>query len=376
MFFLFVNATQTGAGGKVNPVVAFGGRVLTTWLMIKGLDISIAALGADLARRIDGFGRLLEVDKFATGQSNPTYRLRTDRGQFVLRAKPPGDLLASAHMVEREYRVMRALSDSAVAVPRMYCLVAAEDSPFGRAFFVMGFVEGRIFWDPALPDCPPPQRAAIYDAMNRQLAALHQIDPAAVGLADFGKPGNYFARQSGRWAGQYQASALKPDPNMLWLIDWISANLPPDDGNVALVHGDFRLDNMMFAPDGPEIIALLDWELSTLGHPLADLAYQCMQWRLPHDGGMRGLGGLDRAALGLPDEAGYVAAYAARRGLQGIENWPFYLVFSFFRLAAILEGVVRRAHDGNASNPQTAQSYAMAIPVLAQMATDIARKGA
>ncbi len=344
--------------------------------MIKGLDIALEALGKDLAGRIEGFGRLQAVEKFGTGQSNPTYRLRTDRGQFVLRAKPPGELLASAHMVEREYRVMQALAGSAVAVPPMYCMVDAADSPVGRSFFVMGYLEGRIFWDPALPESSPQERGAIYDAMNRTLADLHQIDPAAVGLADFGKPGNYFARQSSRWAGQYQASALAPDANMLWLIDWLADNLPDDDGEIALVHGDFRLDNMMFAPGRAEIIALLDWELSTLGHPLADLAYQCMQWRLPYDGGMRGLGGLDRAALGLPGEAEYVAAYAQRRGLQGIDNWPFYLVFSFFRLAAILEGVVRRAHDGNASNPQTARSYAKAIPVLAQMATDIARKGA
>lgn len=367
---------EAGAEGKVNRAVAFRGQALTTYFMIKGLDISVEALGADLARRIDGFGKLQEARKFGTGQSNPTYKLTTDQGTYVLRAKPAGKLLASAHMVEREYRVMAALAGGPVPVPRMACLADADESPFGRSFFVMSYLEGRIFWDPALPEVPASERTKIYEAMNRVLADLHGVDPNAIGLGDFGKPGNYFERQSNRWASQYKASALRPDPTMLWLIDWLADNLPEDDGAAGLVHGDFRLDNMIFAPDRPEVIALLDWELSTLGHPFADLAYQCMQWRLPHQGGMSGLGGLDRAALGLPQEEDYVASYLSRRGLQQIENWSFYLVFSFFRLAAILEGVVRRAHDGNASNPETARRYAKAIPVLAEMADNIARKGA
>jgi aminoglycoside phosphotransferase (APT) family kinase protein len=291
----------------------------------------------------------------------------------VLRAKPPGPLLKSAHQVEREYRVMAALASTEVPVPRVLALAEDAESPIGRAFFVMEHLDGRIFWDPALPGLDPTERAAVYDAMNATLAALHSVDVAAVGLSDFGRPGNYFARQTDRWMRQYRASAPAPNPDMERLMGWLPGHVPPDDGQVALVHGDFRLDNIIFAPDAPRVIALLDWELSTLGHPLADLAYQCMQWRLPHDGGMRGLGGLDRAALGLPSEEAYVARYCARRGLEGIGDWPFFLAFSFFRLAAILEGVVRRAHDGNASNPETARLYATAIPVLARMGCEAVR---
>lgn len=330
----------------------------------------IAPLGAYLESRVTGFRGLQEVTKFGTGQSNPTYLLRARSGTYVLRAKPPGKLLKSAHQVDREFRVMAALAGGAVPVPEMFHL-AGEDNPAGRMFFVMEYKEGRIFWDPALPELSPESRGAIYDAMNATLAALHDVDTDAVGLADFGRPGNYFARQTDRWIKQYRASVLEPVPAMDRLIDWLGANMPEDDGQVALVHGDYRLDNMIFAPDAPRVIALLDWELATLGHPLADLAYQCMQWRLPHDAGMRGLGGLDRAALGIPEEADYVAAYCQRRGISGIANWEFCLAFCFFRLAAILQGVVRRAHDGNASNPERARQMAQAIPVLANMANEL-----
>jgi len=316
---------------------------------------------------------LREVVKFDTGQSNPTYRLRADSGDYVLRAKPPGTLLRSAHMVEREYRVMAALAGSAVPVPQMFSLCAAENSPFGRAFFVMEFLEGRIFWDPALKCLPKADRSPIYDAMNETLAALHSVNVQAVGLGDFGKPGNYFARQLERWSKQYLAAARDPRDDLLAVMDWLGANLPPDDGQATLVHGDFRLDNMVFHPERAEVVGLLDWELSTLGHPLADLAYQCAQWRMSHSGALRGLGGCDRAALGLPSEAEYVAAYCARRGLDGIANWRFYLVFSLFRFAAILAGVARRADDGNASNPAMARRYAMVIPELAQMAVAMMR---
>ncbi len=336
--------------------------------MSAGLGISTDALGAWLEPRIAGFGGLREMRKFPSGQSNPTYLLKADSGRYVLRAKPPGKLLKSAHMVEREYRVMAALAATEVPVPQVYCLAEDAQSPIGRAFFVMEFLDGRIFWDPALPELDRDARAGIYDAMNRALAALHAVDPAAVGLADFGKPGSYFARQTTRWAGQYRASAEAPRPQMEALIDWLERQMPADDGQVALVHGDFRLDNMVMAADAPRVIGVLDWELSTLGHPLADLAYQCMQWRLPHEGGMRGLGGLDRAAIGLPDERAYVQAYCARRGIGFPSNWPFYLAFSFFRLAAILEGVVARARAGNASNPEKARAYAGAIPVLLDLA--------
>ncbi len=328
------------------------------------------ALSAYLTAHVDGFSDLKSAEKFGTGQSNPTYHLKAGSGEYVLRAKPPGELLKSAHQVDREYRVMHALKRSNVPVPRMFHL-ADENNPLGRMFFVMEFLEGRIFWDPALPELEKAERAPIYDEMNKTLAALHSVDVDAVGLSEFGRPGSYFERQTNRWIKQYQASVLEPNSDMDQLMEWLLAEMPADDGTAALVHGDYRLDNMVFAPDRPELIAVLDWELSTLGHPLADLAYQCMQWRLPYAAGMRGLGGLDRTAIGLPQEAQYVASYCQNRGIPNIENWNFYLAFSFFRLAAILQGVVRRAHDGNASNPTRAREMAQAIPVLASMANDL-----
>ncbi len=343
--------------------------------MIEGLDIAEDVLADWLESHVPGFSGLRSVEKFATGQSNPTYRLRAASGDYVLRAKPPGKLLKSAHMVEREYRVMRALAASEVPVPQVLALAGDEASPIGRAFFVMAHVEGRIFWDPALPGLAADERGAIYDAMNETLAALHSVDVAAAGLSDFGRPGNYFARQVERWSKQYLAAARAPRDDLLAVMRWLAENMPEDDGEAALVHGDFRLDNMIFHPGRAQVVALLDWELSTLGHPLADLAYQCAQWRMSHAGVLRGLGGCDRAALGLPTEEDYVAAYCARRGLERIENWRFYLAFSLFRFAAILEGVVRRAADGNASNPETARAYGRAIPELAEMAADLARGG-
>ena len=339
--------------------------------MINGLDISVAQLDAYLSENLDGFSGLRTAKKFAAGQSNPTYLLGASSGQYVLRAKPAGKLLKSAHMVEREYQVLTALAGSNVPVPKVYHLASEETSPIKRAFFIMEFLDGRIFWDPALPEVSVPERADIYDAMNAALAALHDIDPASVGLENYGAPGNYFARQLERWSGQYRASVDGERPEMERLIHWLEQNLPADDGQVALVHGDFRLDNMVFAPDRGEVIGVLDWELSTLGHPMADLAYQCMQWRLPYEAGMRGLGGLDRTELGLPSEAQYVAKYCARRGIEHPENWTFYLAFAFFRLAAILEGVVSRARRGNASNPEKARAFASAIPILVHLALDV-----
>ncbi|MDX8347788.1 phosphotransferase [Cognatiyoonia sp. IB215446] len=340
-----------------------------------GIGVSHAALEAYLSDVIPEFETLHSVTKFGTGQSNPTYRLEAASGAYVLRSKPPGKLLPSAHAVDREFRVMQALAGTDVPVPEVLHLAAPQTSPSRRAFFVMRYLPGRIFWDPALPDLQAEERTAIYDAMNAALAALHDVDVDAVGLSDFGKPGNYFARQLDRWSKQYLASVDAPSDAMVEIIDWLGAQMPPDDGAVSLVHGDWRLDNMIFAPHAPEIAGVLDWELSTLGHPMADLAYQCMQWRLPNQGDMRGLAGIDRADFGLPSEADYIADYARRRGLAGIDHWPFYLVFAFFRLAAILAGVAARAAAGNASNPQMARKYGAAVPALAAMAMIVIQEG-
>ena len=307
------------------------------------------------------------MEKVDGGQSNPTYRLRHARGSAVLRKKPPGALLKSAHAIEREYRVMKALAGSDVPVPRMHVL-CDDASVIGTPFFVMDYVEGRIFWDPALPGLSKQDRAAVYDEMNRVLAALHGIDPDAAGLGDFGRPGNYFARQLARWTEQYRASETRVLPDMNALIAWLEKALPPDDGRSSLVHGDYRIDNMIFDMASPRLLAVLDWELSTIGHPFADLAYQCMQWRLPNGGTMRGLAGTDRQALGIPTEAAYVARYEERTGADVRRHWTFYLAFSFFRLAAILQGVLKRALSGNASNPEKGLRMGERVPLLASMA--------
>ncbi|MBN9218721.1 MAG: phosphotransferase family protein [Mesorhizobium sp.] len=333
-----------------------------------------AALAPYLEAQIPGFSRLEAIEKFKSGQSNPTYLVTAASGRYVLRAKPPGQLLKSAHQVDREFTVMKALAGTAVPVPRMLHL-SAEASPIGRMFYVMDFVEGRIFWDPALPEARGnDERTAIYDAMNGTLAALHDVDVAAVGLGDFGRPGNYFERQLARWTSQYRASETGAIADMDRLIAWLETHVPADDGLVSLVHGDYRLDNLIFAPDRPQVLAVLDWELSTSGHPFADIAYQCMQWRLPHASGFRGLGGVDRQALGLPSEEDYVAAYCRRRGLAGIGNWTFFLAFSFFRLAAICQGVYKRALDGNASNPEKAKTYGEAVKLLSHLAAGLIDK--
>ena len=332
-----------------------------------GAALSLSELDAWLSTHVDGFNRLLEMNKFSGGQSNPTYLLVADSGRYVLRRKPSGQLLKSAHAIEREFKVMRALAGRGVPVPRMLAF-CEDEAVIGTSFFVMQHVGGRILWDPALPGMSRQDRAAIYDAMNETLAALHMVDVAEAGLTDFGRPGDYFGRQLRRWTEQYRASETGSLPAMDALIAWLGAALPEDDGRIALVHGDYRIDNMIFDTHEARLVALLDWELSTLGHPFADLAYQCMQWRLPNQGRMRGLAGLDKAALGLPSEAEYVARYCERTGIDGIENWTFCLAFSFFRLAAILQGVKRRALDGNGSNPAAGIAMGEAVPVLATMA--------
>jgi len=330
-----------------------------------------------LSEAIPSFGDCQSVEKFADGQSNPTYKLTATSGQYVLRAKPTGELLKSAHQVDREYRVMKALQDTDVPVPKMLHL-SEEDSPIGRMFYVMEYVDGRILWDPALTEIPEDdnaQRSAIYDSMNKVLAALHNVNVESVGLGDYGKPGNYFERQLSRWKSQYEMSEVDRIEEMHTLIKWLEGHMPADDGVVSLVHGDYRLDNMIFGKDHTDVLAILDWELSTLGHPLADLAYQCMQWRLPSAGSFRGLLGVDRTARGLPTEEEYVSKYCERRGIGEIENWPFYVAFSFFRLGAILQGVYKRSLDGNASNPEKAKLYGAAVPVLSQMAMQMISSG-
>ena len=330
-------------------------------------NLDIDSLAAYLSEKIPVFAGPLTAEKFPGGQSNPTFKLTASDSSYVLRRKPPGELLKSAHAVDREFRVISALQDSDVPVPKTYVL-CDDDSVIGSMFYVMEFLEGRILWDPALPEARDnDERAAVYDAMNQTMAALHNVDVDAVGLTDYGKPGNYFERQLGRWSKQYRASETQQIPAMETLLEWLPANMPEDDGTVSLVHGDYRLDNMMFHPTEPRVIALLDWELSTLGNPLADLANQCMAWMLPRDGGVAGLQGVDRKSLGIPTDEEYVARYCERTGRDGIDNWNFYIVFSLFRLAAILQGIVKRAQIGTASSAE-AESRGEAVVPLAEMA--------
>ncbi len=323
-----------------------------------------------LAAHLPGFHGTLSAQKFPGGQSNPTFRLTAGGTSYVLRRKPPGELLKSAHAVDREFRVISALQDTDVPVPKTY-LLCEDESVIGSMFYVMEYLEGRILWDPLLPEAADNnERGAIYDAMNQTLAALHNVDVEAVGLADFGRPGNYFERQTARWSKQYRASQTREIEAMETLMTWLVENMPADDGAVSLVHGDYRLDNMMFHPTQPRVIALLDWELSTLGHPLADLANQCMAWMLPRDGAIKGLAGVDRAALGIPSDEEYIARYCERTGRENIANWSFYLVFSLFRLAAILQGIVKRAEIGTASSPEARERGDAVVP-LAEMAVGL-----
>jgi aminoglycoside phosphotransferase (APT) family kinase protein len=325
-----------------------------------------SALDAWAKAHVESWRGPSEAKKFPTGQSNPTYRIDAAGGRYVLRRKPPGKLLKSAHLIEREFRVLKALEEVGYPAPRplAYC---EDESVIGSAFYLMSFVEGRVLWNPALPDLKREDRRPIYDAMNEGLARLHSIDVAAAGLSDYGKPGSYFARQYQRWTDQYRASETARIEDMERLIAWLADRIPADDGRVALVHGDWRIDNMIFDLKSPRLLAVLDWELSTLGHPFADLAYQCMHWRLPA-GNHRGLGGVDRAAIGIPTEAEYVEAYCKRMGLKAIPDWTFLVAFSFFRSIAIHQGVYKRALDGNASNPELARHVGEFVPLVAHVA--------
>jgi len=327
-------------------------------------------LGHYLATNLPGFNGPLSSRKFAGGQSNPTYLLTSPGGQYVLRRKPPGELLASAHAVDREFRVLQALQHSDVPVARPL-LLCEDDSIAGSMFYLMEYVEGRIFWDPVLPDSSQEERGQLFREMLRVLAAIHSIDLEASGLSDFGKPGNYFERQISRWSKQYRAAETEHLAEMEHLLQWLPANLPADDGQVSLIHGDFRIDNLIFHPQQPKALAVLDWELSTLGHPLADLAYFCMCLRLPRTERIKGLAGMPIAELGIPDEQAMVEHYCQLRGLPGIDHWHFYLAFSMFRLSAICQGVMKRALDGNAANQDAVSTGRMARP-LAELGASLA----
>lgn len=333
-----------------------------------------------LRQHVQGFEGPLRVEMFKGGQSNPTYKLVTPGKSYVMRAKPGpvAKLLPSAHAIEREYRVMKGLAGTDVPVPHMYAL-CEDESVMGRAFYIMEFMEGRVLWDQSLPGMTPAQRAEIYDEMNRVIAALHSVKFAERGLADYGKSGNYFERQIGRWSKQYVASVTQPIPEMDQLMAWLPANMPAsarDESRVSIVHGDYRLDNLMFHPTEPRVIAVLDWELSTLGHPLADFSYHCMSWHIPAELG-RGIAGLDIAALGIPSEQDYIQRYCQRTGTQDVaalqRDWNFYLAYNMFRIAAILQGIAKRVEAGTASSAQAKASGDTARP-MAELAWSFAQR--
>jgi aminoglycoside phosphotransferase (APT) family kinase protein len=331
----------------------------------------LARLQAWLRGRVEGADGPLAVQQFRGGQSNPTFLLDAGGHRYVLRRKPPGTLLPSAHAVDREFRVIAALAGSGVPVPRVHAL-CEDTAVIGSAFYLMDCVDGRVLWDPTLPGMAPAERGAIFDELNRVIAALHRVDPVAVGLADYGKPGHYLARQVARWTRQYQAAETEPIEAANALMAWLPAHLPASDADATrarIVHGDYRLDNVIFHPTEPRILAVLDWELSTLGDPLVDFAYHCMTWHMSGEGS-RGLAGVDLAALGIPDEADYLQRYLGRVGGagQGVSaaDWTYYLVFNMFRLVGILQGVTARALQGNASNSRALEAGRRARPLAEQ----------
>ena len=331
--------------------------------MSDGLDV--VRVADWLAGHLPGFDGPVEARKFSGGQSNPTYLIRTPARDYVLRRKPPGVLLKSAHAVEREFRVQKALAGTDVPVARMHVL-CEDESVIGSPFYIMDAVPGRTFDAPSLPGLEPPARHAVIDEMNRVLAAIHEIDLEATGLTDYGPSGNYYRRQIDRWTAQYHATATEDLPEMEALIVWLDDHVPPEDGQRCLVHGDYRLDNLLFAPEGTQCVAVLDWELSTIGHPYADLAAVIMQWSMPATTEGRGLAGVDRAALGLWSDEDFISGYCARRGLAPIEGFNFYLAFTYFRMAAILQGVKKRAIDGNASDPARGLALGQYVPEFAR----------
>ena len=342
--------------------------------------MNLEALDGWLAHHVPGYAGPMQLDKFSGGQSNPTYRLHTPTRSYVMRCKPgpTAKLLPSAHAIEREFRVMRALAGSEVPVPQMLAL-CEDESVIGRAFYVMEWIDGRVLWAQSLPQLSPSERTAHYLEMNRVLASLHRVDYQAAGLSDFGKPGNYFERQIGRWSRQYQSSITQPIPEMDHLIDWLPSHIPAmarDSSLVSVVHGDYRLDNLIFHPTKPRILAVVDWELSTLGHPLADFSYHCMSWHIT-PGLFRGIAGLNWAELGIPSEQEYIRWYCERTGWlstdQLLVDWNFYLAYNMFRLAAILQGIAKRVEDGTASSAQARESAAGARP-MAELAWSFAQR--
>jgi aminoglycoside phosphotransferase (APT) family kinase protein len=348
-------------GGRSNP----GAK-----LIAPAHPIDSATLATWLRAHVDTRIGDLVVEQYQGGQSNPTYRVTAGDRRYVVRRKPPGKLLPSAHAVDREFRVMSALAGTGVPVAKMHAF-CEDDGVIGTAFYVMEYVEGRILWDPTLPGMIPALRAAHYDELNRVIATLHQVDYIAAGLSDFGRAGSYIERQVARWSKQYQAAGAARIDAMDRLIEWLPSHIPEGD-ETCIVHGDYRLDNVIFHPAQPRILAVLDWELSTLGHPLSDFAYQVMAWRLgPQE--FRGLKGADLASLGIPGEREYVAAYCRRTGRTEIPNWEFYLIFNMFRMAAILHGVLSRALQGNAASDNAVETGRRALPV-ARVAWNMAQR--
>ncbi len=338
--------------------------------MNESSPFDLGSLDRWLQDKLPGHAGPISLEPLQAGQSNPTWLLTSRSQRWVMRCKPApvAQLLPSAHAIEREFRVISALHGSAVPVPRPG-LLCEDESVIGVAFYLMAFVDGRIFREAALPGLTPGGRGALYDEANRVIAAIHALDWRATGLADHGRAGNYFERQIKRWRTQYLASQTTPIPAMDRLMDWLPGHIPAQarrEDEVALVHGDFRIDNLVFHPTEPRVLAVLDWELSTLGHPLADLAYHCMAWHI-HPGALHGFAGIDLMALGIPDERTYITRYCQRAGRDDtnavLANWPFYLAFNFFRLAAILQGVARRLANGIAAHPKAEAAARMAAPI-------------